>query len=884
MWLRSFFSRLRGLWHSENIHREIDEELRFHIDMRAEENIRRGMSPDEARREAQRRFGRLARIKEQGYEVRGGRWLETFWQDIRHGARMLRKSPGFTLVAVTALALGIGANTAIFSVINAVLLRALPYQDAERIVTIQERSANGPAQVTPANFLDWREQNRVFEQMAAITTRRANLTGAGGEPQRINLAVTSASFFQVLGVRPLLGRTFLPTEEQAGHDPVVVVSYGLWQRRFGTDPHLAGKPLMINGENYTVIGVMPAGIQYPNDTDLWVPPRRIVPEAEIDLGDITQVRGFGLLSVIARLKPGVSFAQAQAEMDAVTAGLRRQYPETNNNRFDTVIPLRESLVGDVRPILLVLLGAVGCVLAIACANVANLLLARASARQKEVAIRTALGAGRWRVIRQFLTESSMLSLIGGAVGLLLALYGIDLLAGFAPSTIPRVREIGLDLRVLCFSLLISLLTGIVFGLAPALHVSKADLNESLKEGARGATSGRRRASFRGVLVVAEVALSLMLLIGAGLLFRSFLILQAVKPGFSPRNVLTMRIAPSGEGYREAREQRAFYSQIIERIRALPGVQSAGAISTLPLSKGPVNGYVIEGRPPVTADKMPGANRRHVSPDYFRTMGIPLLKGRTFTDRDTADNPGVVIVNEALARREYPAEDPIGRRIAFSWTNGRPNWLEIVGVVGDVRSIELNTEPAPEAYTPYLQNSVPEMSFVIRTANDPTNLAAAVRNEVRAVDQNQPVSHIKTIEEVISEAVTQPRFNMLMLTIFSGVALVLAAAGIYGVMAYSVSMRTHEIGIRMALGAGPWDVLRMVIGQGAKLTLIGMGVGLLGAVAVTRVLASLLVSITPTDPLVYMSVAMLLAGVALLASYIPARRAMKVDPMIALRYE
>ncbi len=831
--------------------------------------------------------GRLDLLRRSSGSLRDALWLqprrmeEEMFQDIRFGARMLMRKPGFTLVAVMTLALGIGANTAIFSVVNSVLLRPLPYPAPERLVVIQEYNARGPAQVTPANFLDWREQNNVFEHLAAISTRRANLTSEGGDPQRVYLAVTSTNFFDALGVRPLHGRTFLPSEEQEGHESVAVIGHGLWQRRFGSDPRLVGRQVSIDGTNHTVIGVMPAGVQYPTDTDLWVSPRRIVPEADIDLGDITRIRGFGILAVVARLREGVTLEQAQAEMDVITARLREQYPETNNNRFDRVIALHESVVGDVRPVLLILFGAVGCVLLIACANVANLLLARSSSRRKEIAIRTALGASRWRITRQLLTESVLLALLGGAAGLLIALFCLDLLTGLAASYVPRMEEVGLDRLVLVFTLVVSILTGIIFGLVPALQTSKVGLNESLKEGSRG-TSARGR--LRGALVVAEVALSLMLLISAGLLFRSFIILQAVKPGFDPRNVLTLKVAPTGENYRDARSQRAFYAEVIGRVRELAGVQSVGAINTLPLSKGAVNGYNVEGRPLLPPDKMSGANRRNISPDYFHAMDIPLLKGREFTERDDADAPGAIIINESLARREFPDEDPLGKRLAFGSRNGQPVWLEIVGVVNDVRSLELNAEPVPEAYTSYLQHQVAEMTLVIRSGGDPAGIASAVQSVVGEVDKNQPVSSVRTLEQVISEATTRPRFNTLLLAVFSGVALLLAAAGIYGVMAYVVAQRTHEIGVRMALGARPRDVFKLIMSRGALLTLAGLGLGLLGAFTTTRVLSGLLYGISPTDPLTFGSVVALLAGVALLASYIPARRATKVDPMVALRYE
>jgi len=631
-----------------------------------------------------------------------GEHLDMLRKDAGYGLRAMRKGWGFTLVAVLALALGVGANTAIFSVVNSVLLRPLPYTNSEQIVVIKEWTPRGPAQVTPANFLDWREQNKVFDEIAAISSRRANLTGQSAEPQRINLAVTSASIFQVLGAQPLSGRGFLPEDEQPGHEPVAVVSHRLWQRRFGSDPGLVGQSLKIDGASYTVIGVMPPHVQYPKDAEVWIPPRRIVPEADIDLGDITQVRGFGILSVIARLKPEVTIARAQADMDEVTGRLREQYPETNSMRFNTVVSLHESLYGEVRVALLVLLAAVGGVLLIACANVANLLLARSSVRQREIAVRTALGASRSRIVRQLLTESMLLALLGGAAGLLVGFVSLNLLVGLAPSSIPRVEEIVLDRWVLGYTLLISIMTGIVFGLAPALQVTRGNFNEALKEGARGVAGGARRVSLRSTLVVAEVALSFVLLICAGLLFRSFLMLQKVDPGFDPHNVLTMRIAPSGDNYSDASQRQAFYSRVIEQIKTLPNVKSVGGISTLALSKGPTGGYSIEGQPPVTPDKMPGANRRHISPAYFRTMNIPLRSGREFTDQDSADAPRVVIINETLARLEFPDKDPVGSRMAFGRRNGQPTWLEIVGVVGDIRSIELQAEPMAEAYTPYLQ--------------------------------------------------------------------------------------------------------------------------------------------------------------------------------------
>jgi putative ABC transport system permease protein len=809
--------------------------------------------------------------------------MNTLLQDMRYGVRMLLKRPGFTLVAVITLVLGIGANTAIFSVVNAVLLRPLPYKNADRITVIQEISKEGKrVQVTPANFVDWRNQNTVFEHLAAIFERTANLAGTD-EAERINLAMTSANFFDVFGAQPTHGRLFIAEDEQAGHPEIIVISHGLWQRRFGGDPEIVGRSITLDGKGYTVAGIAPAGFQYPNKTDAWVPPFKLVPMLSATM-DVERARGFGFLSTVALLKPDVSLAQAKAEMESITARLREQYPQTNNNRFERVVTLHTHLVGDTSKVLWLLLGAVGFVLLIACANVANLMLVRATSRQKEIAIRTALGASRLRIIRQLLTESVILALVGGALGLLLALWGVDLLTRLLPKDFPRVESINLDFAVLGFTLFVSLITGVVFGFAPAWQVSRIDVQESLKDNARGSTGVRNR--LRSLFVVAEVALSLVLLVGAGLLFRSFLQLQSVNTGFNAQQVLTMRLSPSGANFREDAQYIAFYQLVEERLRAIPGVQAVGAINTLPLAKGPTTAFRIEGRPPLPIDQWPGVNYRDVSADYFRALNIPILQGRSFDNRDTAAVPLVVMINQAAADENFAGENPIGKRINFGGvdSNNQPVWMEIVGVVANVRSLELQEAPAPEIYTAESQDAFASMSFVMRTTIEPAGLTAAVRQAVQEVDKAQPVSDIRTMENIVSDAVTQPRFNLILLGVFGGIALLLSASGIYGVMAYTVSQRTHEIGIRMALGARAGDVLRMVMGQGLRLTVIGISCGLLASLLLTRYLSSLLFGISATDTLTFVIVALFLAGVALVACFVPARRAAKTDPMVALRYE
>jgi putative ABC transport system permease protein len=811
--------------------------------------------------------------------------MDTLLKDISFGIRSLLKHPGFTALVIVTLALGIGASTAIFSVVNTVLLRPLPYRQADRIVAIQELNAQGTrGQVTPANFLDWRAQNTVFENLAAMLTRPANLASQD-QAERIELAMTSANFFAVFGIDPVQGRVFIPSDEQAGHAPVVVVSYALWQRRFAGDPGLVGKPITIDGQSYTVVGIAPAGFQYPDKTEVWVPPFRLAPALNERM-DPTQVRGFGMLAAVARLKPGVSLPQAASEMEVITARLRQQYPETNNRRFNRVVSLQTHLVGETRSMLLLLFGAVGFVLLIACANVANLLLAGAASRQKEMAIRTALGASRWRVMQQLLTESTILALGGGALGLFLALWGVVLMTKLLPRDFPRLAEISMDWRVLGFTLAASVLTGILFGLAPALQISRTDVQESLKESGRGASSGKRHNRLRNLLIVSEVALSVVLLVGAGLLFRSFMQLQAVNAGFTPEQVLTVRLTPAGPSYKADADYMSFYSRVIQGVSDLPGVQGVGAINTLPLAKGPTGGFRIEGAPLLTRDQWPSSNYRGVTSNYFQTMNIPIVQGRAFTEHDNANAPLVIIINQAAARRDFTNENPIGKRINLGGNDprGQPIWWEIVGVTADVRNLELREEASPEFYTSALQDTWNGMSLVVRTTVEPASLSSEVRRVVGDVDKAAPVSEVKTMERIVDEAVTQPRFNLFLLGLFGGIALLLSAAGIYGVTAYAVTQRTHEFGIRMALGAQVGDVLRMILGQGMRLIGVGVLIGLLASFALTRLLKSLLFGVSVTDPLTFVAIAVVLMSVALLACYIPARRATKVDPLVALRYE
>jgi len=813
--------------------------------------------------------------------------MNTLFQDIRYGIRMLAKSPGFTAVAVITLALGIGANTAIFSVVHAVLLKPLPYKDAGRLVIVWEQNPERGWHrniVSAANFLDWRRQNDVFTQMAAIDPQRAfNLTGTGN-PEEVWGERTTTNFFTLLGVRPFMGRNFLPEEDKPGGPRVVILSYALWQRRYGGDANLVGKQISLNNESYRVVGVMPSGFYFPPfwrewAGELWVP--------GLDLSN--PVRTAHEYIAVARLKPGVSLAKAQAEMDTIAQRIVQQAPDDKGWGVD-LVGSREQAVGEIRRPLLVLFGAVGFVLLIACANVANLMLARSAGRDREIAVRTALGAGRGRLVRQFLTESVLLAFLGGTLGLVVAPWIIRVLAAVSGSSAlglwgsADLADVRVNAGVLAFTLTVSLATGILAGLAPALSASTHNLNRSLKEGGRSGSEGVHHHRLRSLLVVSEFALALILLAGAGLMIRTLILLSRVDLGFNPRNVLTMRITLLGPRYQEQRAQAEFFTRLLERVKELPGVQWATVSRGLPVEGWDGWGFVTEDNPSPPPNETPDANYQVVAPDYFRAMGIPLLVGRFFTEHDTQQSLPVVIVNEELARKQWPGRDPIGRRLRVN-EPGKP-WLTVAGVVGNVKTEWPDQEPRGEFYLPYTQYpwDLAPRHFIVRTAMNPTTVAAAIQREVAALDKDQPVSDVRTLESVVGEAVGPQRFAMILLAAFAALALALASVGIYGVMAYSVSQRTHEIGIRMALGANRSNVLGMVFGQALGLALAGAGVGLAGALGLTRLLSSLLYGVRPSDPLTLALVTLALVGVSAFASYIPARRATMVDPIEALRYE
>ena len=803
--------------------------------------------------------------------------MDNLIQDLRFGLRLLRKNPGFTAVALFTLALSIGANAAIFDVVNAVLLKPLPYNEPDRIVRVFESHPRFPKfPISPANFLDYRERNDVFDDFATFARGDLDLS-VNDRPEHLTGMRVSHGFFHLLGFEPELGRAFLPTDEIEGNEHVAIISHALWERSFGRDPAIIGAPVTLSGMSFTIVGVMGAGLQHVGGNyhslphgggvDVWWP-----------LTMDPKVRTSHFLNAIARIKPGITGKQAEARMNVIAQQLEEQYPEDKDWRI-RLVSLRDEIVGGAQTMLLILFGAAGFVLLIACVNIANLLLATATARQKEIAVRTALGAGRFRLIRQMLTESLLIAGLGGVAGLLVAKWGIEALVALGPKQIPRLHMVSLDWRTFAFTLTAALLTGALFGLAPALQISRVNLNESLKEGGRGSSGGLRHNRLRGLLVIAEVSLAFVLLIGAGLLMRTFFYLQKVDPGFNPERVLTASVDLPGARYSTGREASGFYRELMDRLAALPGGQGAAATSDLPWTGYDENtSFGIEGRQ-FSDDEYPSAQYHFATPEYFRTLAIPLLAGRFYTDADDADAPRVILINKSMADRYWTDEDAVGRRVRL-WGATRT----IAGIVGDLKDSPGELRAKPGFFFPVAQQPQSNLIIVLRTQGDPMNLVATLRREIAVLDKDLPLSDIKTLEQVASGAVARTRFTMLLLSAFAGVALLLAAVGIYGVMSYAVTQRTHEIGIRVALGATRRHVISLVARQGLTLALVGLGAGLTAALAMTRVMSSLLFGVSATDPITFAGIALLLIGVALGACFVPARRATKMDPMVALRHE
>jgi predicted permease len=870
-------ARLHALLHRSEMERELDEELRHHIEQQTEQNIRLGMNPEEARCAARKAFGGVEQAKERSRDARGVRWLEDLWHDLRFGARMLLKKPGFTLIALLTLALGIGANTAIFSIVNGVLLKPLPYEQPDQLVQLWEAPRVGAlGAASPGAFLDWKEQSTSFESLSLLHNTDLNLTGEG-EPERISGVKMSAGGLQILRARPMLGRVFAPDEDQPGREKVIVLTHRLWQRRFGGDTNIVGRSIQLSDQGYTVIGVLPPGF-LP-----WDEPEFIIPSSVAS--EDANRRDAHWLNVFGRLKPGLTVEQARAEVNALSARLKPLYPAYKKNFVVNIAPMQELMTGDIKPILLLLLGAVGFVLLIACANIANLLLARALARQREMAIRAALGASRWRVIRQLLTESVLLALTGALLGLLLAFWSVDALSHLTGVHLPRAQEVGLDLRVLGFALCVSLLSGLAFGLAPAVQASKPDLNETLKERGRG-SQGSARNGVRSSLIVSEVALALILLIGAGLLLNSFFRLTNVPPGVNPKNALTMQISLPDKKYPNVERRAAFYQQTLERIENIPGIEAAGVTRTMPLAgSSPSTFFSIVGRPGQPESGYL-TDFDFCTPGYFQAAGIPVRTGRLFEQSDRPGAARVVLINETLARQYFPNEDPLGKLIHLETFTGKidEGW-EIIGIVGDVRQRGQTQNVRPCVYRPQAFSfGGSDGHLVIRTTGASMAIAESVRKAILEVDPSQPVANVRTMEDVLGASVAQRRFITMLLGGFAATSLLLAAIGLYGVIAYGVSQRTHEIGIRIAMGAQARDILQLVVWHGMKLALIGVGLGLIGSLVLTRLLKTLLYGVSATDPATFALIALSILGVALLACYLPARRATKVDPVVAIKYE
>src|SRR5215813_9358446 len=860
--------------------RELEEEIRTHLELETQEKIEEGLSPEEARAAARRRFGNQTLLSEVSREVWGFRSIERLIQDLRFGIRMFLKSPGLTAVLILTIALGIGFNSALFSVVNTLLLNPLPFPDADRLVIAWTRAAKISSDrlgVTPEGFAEWRKQIQSFSGITASAIMLYNLSGTD-EPERIQARRVSANFFSVLGIKPVLGRDFLPEDDELKSERVVILNQSVWQRRFNADPSLIGRTITLNDQPYTVIGILPREFRFPqiyegySSPEIWTP---------LQLESLPE-RGAPFLNVFARLKPGLASETAQAELNAIERGLETVYPQTHSGISVQLVRLQDQVVGKVRLSLLILFGAVGIVLLIACANVSNLLMARATARRSEMALRLAIGASRRRLIRQLLTEGVLLAVVGGALGLLIASLARPLLLSFGGQSIPRADEVVIDTRVLLFTLSLSLIIGLVFSVLPAIQTSGLNPNRFLKEGAKSGTSGKSGNRLRGLLIVIQVALALALTIGAGLLMRSFLTLLRVNPGFEPKKVLTFDLFLPPEKF--GTQAAEFYRGLTEKLDALPGVDAAGAINALPLSGVDFTwSFFIEGQQ--TSDRPLGrVDYRVVTPDLFQAIGIPLKRGRIFTKQDSREATPVGVINEAMARRYWPDEDPIGKRFRVQGPINDNPWTTIIGVVGDVKHAGLDQDPAPTIYRPHQQNPRADMTVVMRTQSEPLTLANSARNQAHEMDKDLPISNLREYTYFVSKSVAQRRFAMLLLTGFAALALLLALFGIYGVLSYSVNLRTRELAIRQALGAQACDLTALVVRQGMSLVLLGIGIGLGVALALTRLMKTLLFGVSATDPLTFTTIALLLTFVALLACWIPARRATKADPITALRSE
>jgi len=885
-WVDKLRLRARSLFQRPEVEQELDEELRFHLEWQIAENIAAGMTAEEARYAARRTIGGIQQIKEDCRDTRRVNLLQDIWQDLRYAARILRKSPGFATAALLTLALSIGANTAIFSVVDAVLLRPLPFWNPDRLVMVWEDLAfmgfpqNTPA---PANFVDWKNRNHVFEDMAAMHGDLMNLAG-DGQPQELEVKIVTANFFSLLGMRPLVGRTFLPEEDRAGAPHVVLLSRGLWVRRYGAHPQIVGRPILLSGEKYVIVGVMPPGFDFPDRVDVWIP---MAFSAEQ-----WHMRSNHFLQVVARLRRGVTVERARTEMAGIAKQLEHEYPGTNTRVGSVVIPLHDQFVGQLRPGLIVLLATVGGVLLIACANIANLLLARATGRQREMAMRIALGARRSRLVRQMLTESVLLASLGGIAGVVLASWTFRFLTKLVPLPLASITALNLDGTVLLFSFAVAMAAGILFGLAPACHISAGAIAETLKQGGRGAVGGGV-GRFRSALVVVEVSLAVILLIGTGLMLQTLFHLQEVDPGFRPEHVLCMRTSLSAtekSKYRELKNRVEFYQRVLTGVTTLPGVVAAGYTTYLPFTNGGgTSGFAIEGRPMPPGGPYNDANHRVITPEYLRAIGARLIEGRSISESDGPDSPPVALINQTMARKYWPDEDPIGKRFKLGADSSPSPWITIVGIVADIRQQRLDIPARPEMYFSYQQPAAnfgfyTPRDLVVRVAGDPLSLAPAIRRVIAEADKDQPVSRVQTMQDLVSSEVAGRRLQAQLLGSFAILALILVSLGIYGVLAYAVRQRIAEIGLRMALGARQQDILQSVIGRGMRLIGVGLTLGLGGAWLLTRLIRSLLYGITAADPGTFIASALLFLLIGFAACYLPAQRAARVDPTMALRYE